>query len=267
MNRKFYCILFNILNYHMNNKGKKMNLKNCNILITGAGSGIGLGAVKLLHDAGANLVICGRNADKLQKGASSIVPTLERITVIACDTSNPQQVAKLVAETKAKLKSIDILVHCVGVNINQRTFEQLNPKSWRELLDGNLDSAFYTIHETVRHMRENKKGLVIVINSISGLRANPLGGSGYNAGKFGLHGLITTIAAEEAKNGIRFCSIFPGEVNTPILDVRPNPVSEEHRQAILQPEDVASTIKFVAELPDHVVIPELVIIPSRGTFI
>lgn len=244
-----------------------MELQGKNILITGAGSGIGQGAAKLFHQAGGNLVLCGRNLDKLQKAAKEISPNLDRISCQPCDTSKPEQVKSLIDETIRQLKSIDILVHCVGVNLAQRTFEQLNATSWRELLDGNLDSAFHCIHETLKHMRPRKKGLVIVVNSISGLRANPLGGSGYNAGKFGLHGLVTTIAAEESKNNIRFCTIFPGEVNTPILDVRPNPVSDEHRLQILQPDDVAQAIRFVAQLPDHVVIPELVIIPSKGTFI
>lgn len=244
-----------------------MELSGKNVLITGAGSGIGQGAARLLHQAGANLVLCGRDLNKLQNAAREISPTAKNITCIPCDTSKPDQVKSLLEKTLLQLKSIDILVHCVGVNLAQRTFEQLTPDTWRELLDGNLDSAFYCIHETLKSMRAQKKGLVIVVNSISGLRANPLGGSGYNAGKFGLHGLVTTIAAEESKNNIRFSTIFPGEVNTPILNARPNPVSDEHRLQILQPDDVAQTIRFVAQLPDHVVIPELVIIPSKGTFI
>ena len=67
-------------------------------------------------------------------------------------------------------------------------------------------------------MLERKDGLIINVNSIAGKRANPLGGAAYAAAKFGLRGLMTAIAAEEKGSGVRFSSIFPGEVNTPILD-------------------------------------------------
>src|SRR5947199_206464 len=83
-----------------------------------------------------------------------------------------------------------------------------------------------------------KEGLIINVNSISGKRASPLGGVGYIAAKFGLRGLAMGVAAEERTNGIRVASIYPGEVNTPILEVRPEPVSEERKREMLQPEDV-----------------------------
>ena len=89
-------------------------------------------------------------------------------------------------------------------------------------------------------MRERQDGLIINVNSIAGKRANPLGGVGYVAAKFGLRGLAMGVAAEEKPNGVRVSSIYPGEVDTPILEQRPSPISEEHRRTILQPEDVAA---------------------------
>ena len=75
------------------------------------------------------------------------------------------------------------------------------------------------------------------------------------------------LAAEEKDNGIRVANIYPGEVDTPILENRPTPLSEEHRKTILQPEDVAAAILFVASLPARVAIPELVITPSKATYV
>jgi NADP-dependent 3-hydroxy acid dehydrogenase YdfG len=75
------------------------------------------------------------------------------------------------------------------------------------------------------------------------------------------------IAAEEKGNGIRFSNIYPGEVNTPILEVRPEPVSEERKQAMLQPDDLAAAVVFIATLPDRASIPELVICPSNAVYI
>lgn len=68
--------------------------------------------------------------------------------------------------------------------------------------------------------------------------------------------------AEEKDNGIRVTNIYPGEVDTPILEFRPQPVSEEHRQKILKPEDVAAAVLFAAGQPAHVSIPELIIKPT-----
>lgn len=75
------------------------------------------------------------------------------------------------------------------------------------------------------------------------------------------------VAAEEKSNGIRVSSIYLGEVNTPILEQRPEAVSEERKQAMLQPEDVAAAVVFVATLPARVAIPEVVITPSNATYI
>jgi NADP-dependent 3-hydroxy acid dehydrogenase YdfG len=73
--------------------------------------------------------------------------------------------------------------------------------------------------------------------------------------------LATSVAHEEAPNGIRVSSIFPGEVNTPILQQRPQPVSEERKAAMLQPEDVAAMVVAIACLPPHAHVPDLVIKP------
>src|SRR5262249_18282138 len=150
-----------------------------------------------------------------------------------------------------------------GLNIKERSTAELTPESWRRLLAGNLDGAFLCMHAVLPQMRERKDGLIINVNSISGKRANPLGGTAYNAAKFGLRGLAISVAAEERTNNIRVSSIYPGEVNTPILEARPTPVSEERKQTMLQSEDVAAAVLFVATLPAHVAIPELVITPAN----
>lgn len=244
-----------------------MEFQGKSVLITGGGSGIGLATAQSFHQLGAKVTICGRDKEKLIKASNLISSSKDRLLALPCNAGNPTEVENTVTATVKAFGEIDILVHCVGMNLKERTFQELNTTSWRSLIEGNLDSAFYVIQEVLKRMRPRKNGLVIVINSIAGIRGNPLGGPGYVAGKFGLNGLVVATAAEESKNNIRFCSIFPGEVNTPILAARPNPVSEEHRKSILQPEDVAQSVLFVARLPEHVTIPELIIMPSKAVFI
>jgi NADP-dependent 3-hydroxy acid dehydrogenase YdfG len=115
-------------------------------------------------------------------------------------------------------------------------------------------------------MRARKSGMVIQICSISGLRASTVGGIGYSASKFGQSALGIGIGREEADRGIRSTVIYPGEVETPILDARPVPVAADRRAVILQPEDVAAAVKFVVELHPRARVPELVITPTVDDF-
>ena len=162
---------------------------------------------------------------------------------------------------------LDLLVNNAGLNIKKRSLRELTPEGWDLLVRTNLDGAFYCIHAVLPVMRRQKRGLVINISSIAGKRAGPLGGAGYAAAKFGMSALGICLAAEEMDAGIRVCNIYPGEVDTPILVNRPQPVTNEHRQSMLQPEDVARAVEFVASLPPHVSVPELVIKPTTQVYI
>jgi NADP-dependent 3-hydroxy acid dehydrogenase YdfG len=116
-------------------------------------------------------------------------------------------------------------------------------------------------------MRQRGDGLIINISSVAGKRASPLGGAAYAASKFGMSALGLCLAAEEKDSGIRVSNIYPGEVDTPILVERPTPVTEEHRRRILQAEDVAAAVLFVATLPPRVSVPELVIKPTTQLYV
>src|SRR5437868_5268462 len=241
-------------------------LTNKTALVTGGGSGIGLACARLLLEQGARVAITGRNAERLRAAADTLRAG-DRLLSHAADITDPTQVQSLVDEVTRRFGKIDILVNNAGLNVKERSFQELTPESWRYLVAGNLDGAFYCMHAVLPQMRQRQDGLIINVNSISGKRASPLGGIGYIAAKFGLRGLAMGVAAEEKANGVRISSIYPGEVNTPILEARPEPVSEERKHAMLQPADVAAAVVFIATLPDHVAIPELVITPANATYI
>jgi NAD(P)-dependent dehydrogenase (short-subunit alcohol dehydrogenase family) len=235
-------------------------------LVTGGGSGIGLATARLFLDEGARVAISGRNEDKLRRAAEEL-NAAERLFYRAADITDLSHVEALVQETTRRLGRIDILVNNAGLNIKERTFRELTPESWHLLLGANLHGAFYCIRAVLPQMRQHRDGLIININSISGKRSNPLGGLAYNAAKFGLRGLAMGLAAEEKDNGIRVCNIYPGEVNTPILEARPTPVSDERRRTMLQSEDVAAAVLFIATLPPRASIPELVITPANAMYV
>ena len=200
-------------------------------LVTGGGSGIGLASARLLLAEGTRVAITGRNEEKLRAAAASLQAG-DRVFCHAADVSQPGPVGELVRAVTARFGPIDILVNNAGANIKQRTFRELTPETWKYMV-GATSTGHSTAHTpSCRRCCERKDGLIININSTAGKRANPLGGAAYVAAKFGLRGLAIAMAAEEKHSGIRSQSIYPGEVDTPILEHRPEPVSDEHRQAI-----------------------------------
>jgi NADP-dependent 3-hydroxy acid dehydrogenase YdfG len=106
-------------------------------------------------------------------------------------------------------------------------------------------------------MRARGAGTVVNINSDVGKLARPLAGVAYVSSKFGLAGLTQQLNAEERAHGIRACSIFPRDVNTPLLDKRPEPPPAEARARMVQAEDVAACVWLAATLPPNAIIEEL----------
>jgi NADP-dependent 3-hydroxy acid dehydrogenase YdfG len=236
------------------------------VLVTGGGSGIGLACARLFLHEGARVAITGRDAAKLEKAAVELKGG-DELFQTAADVTNPKLVQDLVQRVRKRFGRIDILVNNAGMNIKERTIRELTPETWDRLVRANLDGAYYCIHAILPEMLQRKDGLIINVSSVAGKRANPLGGAAYAAAKFGMSALGICLAAEEKDSGIRVSNIYPGEVDTPILEHRPQPITEDHRQRILQPEDVAQAVLFVAKLPPRVSVPELVIKPTSQLYI
>ena len=237
-----------------------MNLKDKKALITGGGSGVGLGVALALAEEGCQVVISGRTGEKLEAAAAQFQGEPE-ILARTCDVSDRQQVRELFAWAEGQLGPIDILVNSAGVNIARRRMSDLDAADWDRVLAINATGSFNCMQAVLPGMRERRVGLIVNISSIAGKRALRLAGPAYCASKFALTGLGTAVALEERPNGIRVTNVYPGEINTPILEDRPDPVPEEKKRKMVQPEDIAACVVTIAKLPDHVLVPELVIIP------
>ena len=111
-------------------------------------------------------------------------------------------------------------------------------------------------------MRKRGDGVLIHTSSMAGRNASLLSGAAYSAAKHGVVAMSHTINMEECVNGIRSCVVCPGEVATPILDKRPVPITAAERKRMAQSEDVGDLIRYVACLPPHVVINEVMINPT-----
>lgn len=231
-------------------------------LITGAGSGIGRGIAEALDDIGVCLALVGRDRGKLEETKSGLTQKGGAALIAPCDVADREQVRAMVESVLSAFGSIDVLVCNAGTNVRHRSLEKLDPDDWDKMIATNLTGAFNLAHYVLPSMRARKSGLVVQIDSISGKRASTLGGAGYSASKFGQAALGVCIGREEGAHGIRSSVIYPGEVNTPILDARPVAVPKERRAVILQPADVAAAVRFLVELHPRANVPELVIKPT-----
>jgi NADP-dependent 3-hydroxy acid dehydrogenase YdfG len=230
-------------------------------LVTGAGSGVGQATARQLTKLGLNVALVGRERAKLEETARSISATGE-VLVEPCDVADRAAVSAMVGRVLSAFGSIDVLVSNAGINVPKRALEVLDPADWDRMISTNLTGSFNLLHDVLPGMRANKRGLVVQICSISGKRASTLGGAGYSASKFGQAALGICLGREERQHNIRSTVIYPGEINTPILDRRPVPVPQERRERILQANDVADVVRFLVELPERVNIPEIVVTPT-----
>lgn len=228
------------------------------IVVTGAGSGVGRAVGLRFAAAGWNVALVGRRGALLEETAALAGPAAAgRIGAFPCDVSDPEAVAAMGTAVLARFRTVDVLVNSAGINVLRRSLKVLSVEDWQTVLATNLHGAYYCVRAFLPGMRERRTGTIVNINSDVGKTARELSGAAYVASKFGMAGLTQQINAEERGNGVRACSIFPRDVNTPLLDKRPEPPPADVRARMLQPEDLAECVWLAATLPSRVVLDEI----------
>ena len=230
--------------------------------VTGAGTGIGLAAAQALSQAGAKVVMSGRRRAPLQTEADAINAGGGSAGVEELDVADADAVQRVAQALLDRHGRIDILVNSAGLNVPDRFWKNQSTAGWNEVIRVNLDGSYYCTAAVLPAMRAAKSGLVINISSWSGKYDTYMTGPAYNAAKHAVVAMTAYLNQEECVNGIRACAVCPAEVATPILDKRPVPPSAEDRARMLQPEDLGRTIRFIAEMPPHACINEIVISPT-----
>jgi NADP-dependent 3-hydroxy acid dehydrogenase YdfG len=235
-------------------------------LITGGGTGIGWGIAKALAEEGVRVAISGRRLNVVQEAAASFKGS-PAMLAHEVDVGDRPSVNRLFAWAQKELGRIDILVNAAGVNIKTRSMAEMPPEQWDQVMNINATGVYNCLHAALPPMIQRKDGLIINISSISGKRAAPLGGVAYNASKFAVAALGTGVGNEVSPHNVRITTIFPGEVDTPILEHRPTPVSDERRAKMLLPEDFGPVVVALALLPPRAHVTELIIKPTAAEFI
>lgn len=230
-------------------------------VVTGGGSGVGQATVLALVKAGWSVVALGRRRSALEETRSFAGALADRVTVIECDIGQQESVREVGRRIEVEMGAVEVLVNAAGTNAPQRALEVLSDADYRAMMDTNLNGAYYCVQAFLPGMRNRGLGTIVNIISDAGKQASPKAGPAYVMSKFGLAGLTQAINAEERSRGVRAIGIFPGDIDTPLLNRRPVIPDEAARARMMQPEDIAACVLLAVQLPSRAVIEELIIRP------
>lgn len=232
--------------------------------ITGGGSGIGLAGAIELARAGCRVVISGRDPAKLEAALATARRAgvdAEALSAMPMDVADRESVQRVAQAVHAAHGPVSILVNSAGINFPKRYWGDTDGETFDKVMAVNLHGATYCTLAVIHGMRSLGRGTVINVASFVGWHLTHLTGPAYTASKAGMIALSHSFNIEEGVNGLRATALCPGEVATPILKSRPVAPSDEDMARMLQEEDLGRTIRFIAELPPHVCVNELVISP------
>ena len=230
-----------------------INLKNTNILLTGATGGIGNSILENLVDAEANVVATGTNDEKLNK----IKNKYQSVKVEKFDISKHNEIESFINKVYEKLDNkIDVLINNAGVTSDNLSI-RMKEEEWKKVIDINLTSTFLLSKNSIKKMLKNKKGKIINITSVVGHTGN-IGQANYTASKAGLVAMSKSFALEYGKKNININCVSPGFITTEMT----NKIDQNYKEILKsrialdrfgEPKEVANTVLFLcSNLSDYI---------------
>lgn len=212
-------------------------------LITGATGGIGVAIAKKMKQAGATVVVSGRNTAKMDSEFG------DEYIKIPCDLSTDGGAVELIMDTIDKAGKIDILINNAGIT-KDTLLMRMTDEQFDDVINTNLRSCFKMCRAAIMPMMKNRFGRIINMASIIGTIGGP-GQANYAASKGGMIAMTKSIAAEVASRGITANAIAPGFIKTPMTDVLPEELKKTYLSQIPagrfgEPEDIANACVFLA---------------------
>ena len=227
-----------------------MNLKGAKVIITGGSSGIGKATAKILKDAGAEVLITGRDKTKLKEVGLSL-----GVKTKVFDVSNFELIPQLAKEIVTELGGVDVLINNAGIG-EFKPLGELTLEQFQRVFNTNVFGLSLLTQEIVKHFKQQDSGNIINIASTAALKGFSHG-SVYAASKFALRGLTQCWQLELRKNNIRVILVNPSEVTTAFN--APNSVEREQQESKLRPQEIAETIKATLEMDNRGFVPEVTI--------
>lgn len=230
-------------------------------VVTGAATGVGKAVALMLASRGWLVACVGRREGALQEMIHASGELAARLLACPCDVASPEAVESMRHRVNGLFERVDVLINAAGTNVPKRNLADLTFGNYQHILETNLTGAYLCVQAFLPQMRERRSGTIVNIVSDAGKTANAKAGPAYVASKFGLAGLTQAINCEERAHGVRACGIFPGDIDTPLLEKRPAPPLPEARALMLQPEDVAECVWLAVNLPARAVVEEILVRP------
>ena len=222
------------------------DLKNKNIIVTGATGGIGNSILKKLDELGANILASGTKLEKLEE----IKKNFKNVKILKFDISQSDYIESFIEDACNELgHGLDCIINNAGITQDNLAI-RMNLDEWKKVIDINLTSTFLMCKFAIKKMLKTKKGKIINITSVVGHTGN-LGQANYTASKAGIIAMSKSLAIEYAKKNININCISPGFIKTAMTDK----IDEKFKDLIVSripsarlgdPEDIANAVLFLA---------------------
>ncbi len=232
-------------------------------LVTGGGTGIGRAVAQDLATAGAEVVVCGRRLAPLEETVQAIAEAGGNARADSCDLTDPAATEGYAARLLERHGGVDILVNNAGFSSRVRSARYIGAEEWRDVMDVNTLGPAILTRALLPAMIDKGAGDVVMISSMAAIRPNVMAGAVYSAAKSAARAYMEVLASEVRRHGIRAITIFPGEVDTPILDKRALPPDEKKRATMMMPEDISATVMLAVGLPRRAMISELAMVATE----
>ena len=222
-----------------------IDLRNKNIIVTGASGGIGNSIIEKLYDVGANILASGTKVEKLE----DLKKRFENIKILKFDMSHSEKIDEFIENATKELGgSLDCLINNAGITQDNLAI-RMNYEEWKKVIDINLTSVFLMSKFAIKKMLKNKSGKIVNITSVVGHTGN-IGQANYTASKAGIVAMSKSLAIEYAKKNININCISPGFIKTAMTDK----LDENFKEAIIskipsarlgEPNDIANAVVFL----------------------
>lgn len=238
-------------------------MKKKTILITGATSGIGKATAELFAERGERLILCGRRQERLEQLKAKFKG---EIHLLNFDVRNRKAVFDAIDSLPKAWKQIDILINNAGNAHGLDTVDSADLDDWDAMIDGNVKGLMYVTKAILPQMVERKEGQIINLGSIAGIEVYPKGNV-YCASKFAVDAFTQGLRIDLNPHNIRVCAVHPGLVETEFSMVRFKG-DEQRSEAVyntldaLQAQDVANAIAYMVDVPPHVTVADLTLLPT-----
>ncbi|TSJ43090.1 SDR family oxidoreductase [Mucilaginibacter corticis] len=241
------------------------NIEGKVVVITGASSGLGEAAAKLLSEQGATVVLGARRADRIEALADTLKASGAKALAIATDVTDAQQVKALVDAAVKEFGRIDVIINNAGL-MPHSLLERMRIEDWDRMIDVNIKGVLYGIAAALPYMKEQKSGQIINVSSVAGHKVRA-GGAVYSATKHAVRVISEGLRMEVKPYNIRATIISPGAVESEL----PNSVTDKdmadnikkfYDQVAIPTASFARMVSFAMSQPEDVDINEILFRPT-----